>query len=69
MVASGLIAIPSRFGPKETMERLVSEIGNDPAWIAERHAVSPETVPAVNAMAHMLAGLSQQVTESGSGNS
>jgi uncharacterized protein (DUF302 family) len=35
---------------------------NDPGWIAERHGVAAETVPAIKAMTELLAGLARMAT-------
>ncbi|HEX4080145.1 MAG TPA: DUF302 domain-containing protein [Rhizomicrobium sp.] len=36
---------------------------NDPAWIAERHAIAPESAPAVKAMTDMLAALARKAVK------
>jgi uncharacterized protein (DUF302 family) len=36
---------------------------NDPAWIAARHGVAPETLPNLKAMSEMLASLAHGATE------
>jgi uncharacterized protein (DUF302 family) len=40
---------------------------NDPAWLAQRHAISPQAEPAVNAMSTMLAALARGATGAGLG--
>jgi uncharacterized protein (DUF302 family) len=36
---------------------------NDPAWIGQRHGLSAEAIPAIDAISNLLGGLAATVTE------